>query len=113
MKRTRTIVLAGLALLASCGPDKTPESAAMNGVKDADEIQSDADARAERLAEQAQILNTEARMAIGAHRKQLAGEAAQDEKDAIAIVRDADNRMSAVDDATESQVRALENGTAR
>lgn len=92
--------LAAAVLLSACS-QPTAEQIAANGLTASDETVEDADARSDRLIEEASLLNAEAAKAKGARRQGFQNEARDDMAAAASVERqgetDADNITAATD----------------
>ena len=101
MKRTITTISgAALLMLAACSSahDSTPAAEA-NDIGAASTIEEDADARAERLDEQAAALNAEAARVGGKAGAALRREAADDQAEVGGVIDDGSRRAGALDQA--------------
>jgi hypothetical protein len=104
--RSRFAGLAALALLTACGSKTDVDNQEAAATANADNAEYDADARAEALDAQADLLNNEAARIGGNEANALENRAATDEKAADAIVKRGEEQARQIED---SSAAALQN----
>ena len=104
MSIPRICALLGIFALSACHGKPAGQNA-INGAIQSEETVEDADARAERLAEQAALLNAEAGETRGANRQALRNEARADMSEALNVERQGEQDSENIAVADERAIR--------